>query len=297
MDLIGTPGFYWYISAGITPFESHLRWTSEKRGDRHLPGIYQGFLFSFDSTSRWYFRKFRFCHGGFTYTLKATGWVGVLICWILTFHRCFMGLHTWWFGWYCFLFKIQSDNKNKQLQKYCNPCKKIWSGSLLEYEVVVLPRWCWYPSGDPPQRTSVVAQESSDEELSHFTVPGWSRLRPRCFECYGACHELIGDDVIAGASRVVEVLGHVMRLISWWPVWVFEEWNSTLNRVEAVFGLSSPCFSLLQRVTKSPFTRTEEQTTFSCTIQKSSSHIYMRYEINILFGWFMFIISYHNKIS
>lgn len=63
-----------------------------------------------------------------------------------------------------------------------------------------------------------MAQESSDEELSNFTVPGWSRLRPRCFECYGACHELIGYDVIAGASRVVEVLGHIMRLISWWPV-------------------------------------------------------------------------------
>lgn len=32
--------------------------------------------------------------------------------------------------------------------------------------------------------TSVLAQESSDEELSNFSVPGWSRLRPRCFECY-----------------------------------------------------------------------------------------------------------------
>lgn len=46
----------------------------------------------------------------------------------------YMGLHTWWFGWYFFLFKIQSDNKNKQLQKYCKPLPTIWSGSLLEYE-------------------------------------------------------------------------------------------------------------------------------------------------------------------
>lgn len=195
-----------------------------------------------------------------------------------------------------FYSKFNPTTKTNNSKSIVNPCPQYdleacWNMSI------VLPRWCWYPSGDPPQRTSVVAQESSDEELSHFTVPGWSRLRPRCFECYGACHELIGYDVIAGASRVVEVLGHIMRLISWWPVWVFEEWNSTLNRVEAVFGLSSPCFSFLQRVTTSPFTRTKEQTTFSCTIQKSSSHIYMRYEINILFGWFMFIISYHNKIS